>query len=249
MNSNQQLTQQEINNIIDIDFKTALQQYGEGRFLGIFLYGKANIGPVYDVKEVETITVFFPSIQDIALGLPISNTWVERVGGGRTLRVDIRAVASLMQDENKHIEDILFTKSSQLSSAYQKLFSKCKEYFNSVGVSSWYPITANGPFANWWSMLFEQYFQYCDGTQEKLFSSLTKTEEKALIYLLERIGEEGVISISEVIQDSKISRPIFNSLLEKLDRYKGAEIKNCGVKGTSIRFSDHVLSRFQIETI
>lgn len=249
MNIDQQLTQQEIRNIIDTDFKTALQQYGEGRLLGVFLFGKANIEPIYSIKEVETVTVFFPSIQDIALGLPISNTWVERIGGGRTLRVDIRSIASLIQDENQHIEDILFTKYYQLSSAYQKLFSKCKEYFNSVGANSWYPITANGSFAKWWAALFEQYFQYCDGTQEKLFNSLTKTEERALIYLLERIGEEGVISISEVIQDSKISRPIFNSLLEKLDRYRGAEVKNRGVKGTSIRFSDHVLSRFQIETL
>ena len=85
-----------------------------------------------------------------------------------------------------------------------------------------------------------------DGIQEKLFSSLTKTEEKALIFVLETVGEEGNISISEAINKSGISRPVFTALFDKLDRYKGAEIKNQGVKGTYINFYDHVLSKFEI---
>jgi GTP-sensing pleiotropic transcriptional regulator CodY len=94
--------------------------------------------------------------------------------------------------------------------------------------------------------IFNQYLTMRDGIQEKLFSSLTKTEEKALVYVLETIGEEGNISISTAIADSGISRPVFTSLFDKLDRYKGAEIKNQGVKGTYISFYDHVLSKFEI---
>ena len=94
--------------------------------------------------------------------------------------------------------------------------------------------------------IFNQYLTMRDGIQEKLFESLTKTEEKALIYVLETVGEEGNISISTAIADSGISRPVFTSLFDKLDKYKGAEIKNQGVKGTYINFYDHVLSKFEI---
>ena len=95
--------------------------------------------------------------------------------------------------------------------------------------------------------IFNQYLTMRDGIQEKLFDALTKTEEKALIYILETIGGEGNVSISNAIANSGISRPVFTSLFEKLDRYKGAEIKNQGVKGTYINFYDHVLSKFEIE--
>ena len=101
-------------------------------------------------------------------------------------------------------------------------------------------------FAEWWTKIFDHYLQFRDGVQTKIFNSLTKTEEKALVYILETIGDEGVLSISQAIQGSGISRPVFTGLLDKLDRYKAAEIKNMGVKGTYINFYDHILSKFEI---
>jgi GTP-sensing pleiotropic transcriptional regulator CodY len=101
-------------------------------------------------------------------------------------------------------------------------------------------------FAEWWGKIFDHYLQFRDGVQSKIFDSLTKTEEKALIFVLETIGDEGILSISEAIRQSGISRPVFTGLLDKLDRYKAAEIKNMGVKGTYINFYDHILSKFEI---
>jgi hypothetical protein len=110
----------------------------------------------------------------------------------------------------------------------------------------------NGPdkaneIAEMLTEIFEHYLQFCGGDQDKLFSSMTKTEEKALEYLLNTIGDEGVISVTEAIRDSGISRPVFTSLFDKLNRYKGAEIRNMGVKGTYINFYDHVMSMFEQE--
>jgi GTP-sensing pleiotropic transcriptional regulator CodY len=75
--------------------------------------------------------------------------------------------------------------------------------------------------------------------------SFTKTEEKALTYILDTIGAEGILSISQAIQGSGISRPVFTSLLDKLDRYQAAEVKNMGVKGTYIHLYDHILVKFE----
>ena len=113
-------------------------------------------------------------------------------------------------------------------------------------ISEWFPVYEANDLAEGLTKLFDHYLQFRDGVQDKIFDSLTKTEEKALIFCLEEIGDEGILSISEAIRKSGISRPVFTSMLDKLDRYKGDEIKNMGVKGTYINFYDHILSKFEI---
>lgn len=240
------LTQEEVNKIIDIDYQNSLRQLGETRLLGIFLCGKANIEPVYEAAEVDTITVFFPTIQDIAINCAPLNRWADREKGGRNYWVDFRVVFNLLYDEKRHMEDIFSTSLYQISPTYQKAFSKLKEKVSSIKVSECLPVTEANDLAQWWATLFDHYLQSRDGVQDKLFGALTKTEEKALIFCLEEIGDEGVLSISEAIKKSGISRPVFTGMLDKLDRYKGAEIKNMGVKGTYINFHDHILSKFEI---
>ena len=144
------------------------------------------------------------------------------------------------------MEDIFFTQIYKVSPTYQKIFSKLKEKIGSIKVSEWFPINETNVLAEGWTKIFDHYLQFRDGVQDKIFDSLTKTEEKALIFCLEEIGDEGILSISKAIADSGISRPVFTSLLDKLARYKGAEIKNMGVKGTYINFHDHILSKFEI---
>lgn len=240
------LTQKEINDIIEKDYQNALKQIGETRLLGVFLYGQANIGPVYEASEVDTLTLFFPTIQDIAINCATLNSHSNREDGGRNYWVDVRLVIDLLYDQKKHMEDIFFTQIYRISPTYQKTFSKLKEKINSMKISEWFPVHEANILAEGWTKLFDHYLQFRDGVQDKIFDSLTKTEEKALIFCLEEIGDEGVLSISEAIRKSGISRPVFTSMLDKLDRYKGAEIKNMGVKGTYINFYDHILSKFEI---
>jgi len=242
----EKLTQKEIYNIIEKDYNNALKQVGETRLLGVFLYGQANVDPVYETSEVDTVTVFFPTVQDIAINCALLNSWSDRDCGGRNYWIDVRLVIDLLYDKHKHIEDIFFTQVYQISPTYQKIFSKIKEKINSIKVSEWFPVNEANILAEGWTKLFDHYLQFRDGVQDKIFDSLTKTEEKALIFCLEEIGDEGILSISEAIRKSGISRPVFTSMLDKLDRYKGAEIKNMGVKGTYINFYDHILSKFEI---
>jgi hypothetical protein len=139
------------------------------------------------------------------------------------------------------MHQLLYTQYIIVNSFYKKVCDRLPQVWPQEDVDDYKDLIAEGLLN-----IFKQYLTMKDGVQEKLFSSLTKTEEKALIFVLETIGEEGNISISEAINKSGISRPVFTSLFDKLDKYKGAEIKNQGVKGTYINFYDHVLSKFEI---
>lgn len=66
---------------------------------------------------------------------------------------------------------------------------------------------------------------------------LSKTEQKALLELKNYLPQgEGSISISQLCFDTKISRPVYKSLFQKLKECSLIEIKNQGVNGTYIKF-------------
>lgn len=66
---------------------------------------------------------------------------------------------------------------------------------------------------------------------------LSKTEQKAFLELKNYLPQdEGSISISQLCFDTKISRPVYKSLFQKLKECGLIEIKNQGVNGTYIKF-------------
>ena len=66
---------------------------------------------------------------------------------------------------------------------------------------------------------------------------LSKTEQRALIELKNYLPQgEGSVSISQLCFDTKISRPVYKSLFQKLKECGLIEIKNQGVNGTYIKF-------------
>lgn len=65
---------------------------------------------------------------------------------------------------------------------------------------------------------------------------LTDKEKQALKLILSKLNNgEGIISISKLLEESDISRPVFKSTLDKIEKHCLAEISNMGVKGTSIK--------------
>ena len=68
------------------------------------------------------------------------------------------------------------------------------------------------------------------------YEELTNKEIKAINSIIKHIQNEGMISLSNLIAETGISRPVYNNLLVKLDKFNMAEIKNHGVKGTYIKF-------------
>ena len=51
---------------------------------------------------------------------------------------------------------------------------------------------------------------------------------------------EGTISISKLLEESDISRPVFKSTLNKIEKYYIAEVTNMGVKGTNIKLLTNI---------
>ena len=66
--------------------------------------------------------------------------------------------------------------------------------------------------------------------------AVAKKELIVLKYIIDKIGSEGTMLMTETLKELGISRPVITSLLSKLKEYHIAEIKNQGVKGTYIKF-------------
>lgn len=93
----------------------------------------------------------------------------------------------------------------------------------------------------WLLPLFQEAFiAQTDFDKEGFFKALTDTELIVFKSIRKEIGLEGNISIVKMIQKTNISRPVFTSLLQKMEKFGIARIKNQGVKGTYIEISKKV---------
>jgi hypothetical protein len=238
------LTNSEIWSRVEEDYKELERDFPNSRILCTFVIGKVNYENATELGDIDTVSIIFPTIETIAVNGGYIHNVRNHKSGGRQIVFDFRDVYNKIigfYNDVEEMHQLLYTKYIIVNSFYKKVCDRLPQVWPQEDVDEYQDLIAEGLLN-----IFKQYLTMKDGIQEKLFSSLTKTEEKALIYVLETIGEEGNISISTAIADSGISRPVFTSLFDKLDKYKGAEIKNQGVKGTYINFYDHVLSKFEI---
>jgi GTP-sensing pleiotropic transcriptional regulator CodY len=72
--------------------------------------------------------------------------------------------------------------------------------------------------------------------KDDFFNALTTNEKQAFDAIKEEIGSSGNISVVKMIQKTNLSRPVWTSLLQKMEKFGIATIKNQGVKGTNIEF-------------
>ena len=72
------------------------------------------------------------------------------------------------------------------------------------------------------------------------YNALTDNEKNAFIAIKEEIGLSGNISIVKMIQKTNLSRPVWNSLLTKMEKFGIAQVKNQGAKGTHIEISKEI---------
>ena len=77
---------------------------------------------------------------------------------------------------------------------------------------------------------------------EDFFNAMTENEKTAFSSITEEIGSSGNISVVKMIQKTGLSRPVFTSLLQKMEKYGVAQIKNQGVKGTNITLKEGVIN-------
>lgn len=72
------------------------------------------------------------------------------------------------------------------------------------------------------------------------YKALTITEKQAFLAIRKEIGLSGNISIVKMIQKTNLSRPVWTSLLTKMEKFGIAQVKNQGVKGTYIEIAKEI---------
>ena len=72
------------------------------------------------------------------------------------------------------------------------------------------------------------------------YKALTENEKTAFLAIREEIDLSGNISIVKMIQKTNLSRPVWNSLFAKMEKFGIAQIKNQGVKGTHIEIAKEI---------
>ena len=72
------------------------------------------------------------------------------------------------------------------------------------------------------------------------YKALTDNEKIAFQSIRETVGLSGNISIVKMIQKTNLSRPVWTSLLAKMEKFGIAQVKNQGVKGTYTEISKEV---------
>lgn len=246
------ITNDEIQTILNEQWEYINSLFEPRTVLGLFVIGPANFGNAAAADDITTRVITFPTIEDLAADC--------NMVGHVNLKEQIYVTSFLKIPNqllnvkgNSAIAEIFFTPYYIVNPMYKKLFAEMQKHAVSDEIRYERSRDYAKNFTNYLAdyvqgatQLLKRYFYFCDGAQEKFSKELTKTEEKALIYLLNTIGTEGTISISEAIKESSISRPVFTSLLDKLVRYKSAEVINMGVKGTYIQFYDNVLTTYGI---
>ena len=76
---------------------------------------------------------------------------------------------------------------------------------------------------------------------KEFLQNLTNPEKEALKVIMQNIENgEGIVSISQAVTNSSLSRPVFKSVLNKMKDLEIAELTNMGVKGTHVKIIDGV---------
>lgn len=235
------VTDIEINEILNNALITKV--INKNLIFGAFTYDKVNYGFAKDNNDVKIYLYYIPSIDDICFQKninDINNLKIENI-----TFFDVRKILMYYQ-EDRHIFESLFSKYHLINPKYQEIYNK---YFKKEKIVSgkkvgkdW--IIKDGYYISLTNIrkgileLVENSIVVNPIKTNNIEEKFTKTEEKALNVILNELGEkkEGNISISNLIEKSKISRPVFKNTLLKLEKNELAKIDNQGTKGTYIRF-------------
>lgn len=235
------VTDIEINEILNNALITKV--INKNLVFGAFTYDKVNYGFAKDNNDVKIYLYYIPSIDDICFQKninDINNLKIENI-----TFFDIRKILMYYQ-EDRHIFESLFSKYHLINPKYQEIYNKYFKKEKIVGGKKvgkdW--IIKDGYYISLTNIrkgvleLVENSIVVNPIKTNNIEEKFTKTEEKALNVILNELGEkkEGNISISNLIEKSKISRPVFKNTLLKLEKNELAKIDNQGTKGTYIRF-------------
>lgn len=180
---------------------------------------------ILEFKDVEKdnnildadVVFIIPSFNELILNKSM-NTEILLITGKKILTVDIREFKRYFQD---------FTKNQFSVVNYNDIF---ENYFlNSDTIDE-------GLILLFKTALNAEFDSGC--SEEFFFNQLSHGETRAYESIVAEIGSSGNISISAMIKKYNISRPVWTSLLKKMQEYKVADVVSQGVKGTYVNITN-----------
>lgn len=191
--------------------------------VGVFAYN--------DEQDIKICGLYVPTLEDFCFERTLNTKQNEQIGHMTTF-VDIRKLL-MYNKENEIFLDSLFSKYSIINPKYEELFNK---YFRGQDKFTYLKLK---------TAILEIVYKAlkCDCTCENVTIvpqvKFTKAEQDALKLIIKTLNneKEGYISISSLIANSTISRPVFKNTLLKLEKNEIATVQNKGAKGTFIKFN------------
>lgn len=200
-------------------------------------YGKYLVCVYTDTNNSNCFyAIIFPTYEQLLTIYPLIDKYTQNQKYFKV--TDIRIVVGFDGEHfrTRYLEDLIKAANSSLikiNPSYQHAFDNLlyayQNYESSSFIKSYLSLMEQGTHIK---EIKEQ--ETSNINIEKL---LSKTEQKALSELKNYLPQgEGSVSISQLCFDTKISRPVYKSLFQKLKECGLIEIKNQGVNGTYIKF-------------
>lgn len=200
-------------------------------------YGKYLVCVYADTNDSDCFyAIIFPTYEQLLIVYPLTNEYTQNKKYFKV--TDIRIVVGFDGEYFREgfLKDLIDAASNSLikiNPSYQRAFDNFLYAYQHRKSSSFIENYLN---------LMEQGTHIKDMKNQEtsninIEKLLSKTEQKALLELKNYLPQgEGSISISQLCFDTKISRPVYKSLFQKLKECGLIEIKNQGVNGTYIKF-------------
>ena len=200
-------------------------------------YGKYLVCVYVDTNDSNCFyAIIFPTYEQLLTIYPLIDKYIQNQKYFKV--TDIRIVVGFDGEHFRtgYLEDLIEAANNSLiriNPSYQHAFNSLlyayQNYERSSFIKSYLRLMEQGTHIK---EIKEQ--ETSNINIEKL---LSKTEQKAFSELKNYLPQgEGSVSISQLCFDTKISRPVYKSLFQKLKECGLIEIKNQGVNGTYIKF-------------
>jgi hypothetical protein len=175
-----------------------------------------NVREDSNIMDVDIVFIV-PSFNELILNKDM-NTEIQLATGKEILTVDIR-------EFKKYSQDFITNQFSIIN--YNDIF---ENYFLCSDTID------DGLILLFKTALSAEFDTGC--SEDFFFNQLSHGETRAYKSIVAEIGSSGNISISAMIKKYNISRPVWTSLLKKMQEYKVADVVSQGVKGTYINITN-----------
>ena len=223
-------------NLLRRTYEKLICEYDEKSILGV------AVSPKIEEDTIAIVGIYIPTKEDLYSIIPVYKE--KKYDSTHIVLIDIRDIINHIPDNIKDVVNIFQSKNFFINPFYQDLLLEyCKRYSNSIlSLFLFGNFKKDNNFTKIISELAIEIIKFRNEEKEQnvnfenFINSLTLTEKTALKIIYKTIGQEGYISVSQMIEQHNISRPVFTNLFYKIKESQVGQIDNRGVKGTYISF-------------